>query len=160
MSRPKNGVWKYIQFLTLHKRISSLHKTWLSLQHICVLKAHLYYVPVRLFLLNAWKKRQGFILFLFCLIQSHETETNQSHFKMYFTTQNSCTYILASSGLETQLTEAVGDGECYHLMLLYAYHISVFFCSWLLWGACWEIFLQPKQELKHLKLQWVSNYRE
>lgn len=52
---------------------------------------------------------------------------NQSHFKMYFTTHNSCTYILDSSGLEAQLTEAVGDGECYHLMLLYAYHISVFF---------------------------------
>lgn len=52
---------------------------------------------------------------------------NQSHFKMYFTTQNSCMYILASSGLEAQLTEAVGDGECYHLMLFYAYHISMFF---------------------------------
>lgn len=73
------------------------------------------------------KKTSLYTFFPFYLIQSHETQTNQSHFKMYFTTQNSCTYILASSGLETQLTEAVGDGECYHLMLLYAYHISIFF---------------------------------
>lgn len=36
-------------------------------------------------------------------------------------------YILASSGLEAQLTEAVGDRECYHLMLFYTYHISMFF---------------------------------
>lgn len=52
---------------------------------------------------------------------------NQSHFWMYFTTQNSCMCILASSGLEAQLTQPVGDRECYHLMLLYASHISVGF---------------------------------
>lgn len=73
---------------------------------------------------------------------------DQSHFKMYFTTHNSCTYTLASSSLEAQPTETVGDRECYHLMLLYAYRISMFFCSWLLRGTCWGIFLQLKWDWK------------
>lgn len=76
MSRPKNRVWKYIQFLTLHKRISSLHKTWLSLQHICALKAHLYYVPVRLLLLNAWIKDKS--LYFFFLLNSISWNTDKS----------------------------------------------------------------------------------
>lgn len=100
-----------------------------------------------IFLLNAWRKDKA-LDFFFCLIQSRETQMDQSHFKMYFTTHNSCTYTLASSSLEAQPTETVGDRECYHLMLLYAYRISMFFCSWLLRGACWGIFLQLKWDWK------------
>lgn len=98
-----------------------------------------------IFLLNAWRKDKA-LYFFFCLIQSREAQMNQSHFKMYSTTHNSCTYTLASS-------RSTNNRDCgwWRMLpfnaLICLSHFSVFL-QLAFRGTCWGILPQLKWDWK------------
>lgn len=108
---------------------------------------------------NAWKKDKSSYFFLLLNLISWNTDESIPFQNVFYNSEQ--LYVYSSFICPRSTTNTACGWQRmlpFNDLICFSYFSG--FCSWLLRKACWGIFLQPKWDLKNLKLQWVNNFRE